>query len=43
MVEYNALRFRIWDAEQVGITVYTADPIDIFFVTFHKHNYDKMI
>jgi hypothetical protein len=38
MVEYNAVRLTIWDAGQVGITVYTADPIDIFFRDMYLWN-----
>jgi len=38
MVEYNALRLSFWDAGQAGITVYTADPIDIFFRDMYLWN-----
>ena len=30
MLEYNVLRLSVWDAGQVGVTVYTEDPIDVF-------------
>lgn len=40
MVEYNALRLAIWDAGQVGVTVYTPDSTSFFFREMYMSNLD---
>jgi len=38
MLEYNALRLSIWDVGQVGITVFTPVPKDIYFGAVYMWN-----
>lgn len=38
MVEYHALRLAVWDAGQVGVTVHTEAPVDVFFAAKYQSN-----